>query len=72
VYLAPEVVTRNYDAAADVYSVGVLCFQLLTGRFPYWPSNNFKAPTMNEVTHPPSSTTYQNALLRRFISFRLG
>uniref|UniRef100_A0A7S1X9N0 Calcium-dependent protein kinase n=1 Tax=Tetraselmis chuii TaxID=63592 RepID=A0A7S1X9N0_9CHLO len=49
VYLAPEVVTRNYDAAADVYSVGVLCFQLLTGRFPYWPSNNFKAPTMNEL-----------------------
>jgi len=49
VYLAPEVVTRNYDSAADVYSVGVLCFQLLTGRFPYWPSNNFKAPSMNEL-----------------------
>mmetsp|Transcript_13911 Transcript_13911/g.32843 ORF Transcript_13911/g.32843 Transcript_13911/m.32843 type:complete len:375 (-) Transcript_13911:805-1929(-) len=49
VYLAPEVVTRNYSKQADIYSVGVLCFQLLTGRFPYWPSNSFKAPTLNEV-----------------------
>ena len=49
VYIAPEVVLRNYGKEADVYSVGVLCFQLLTGRFPYWPSNKFKAPTMNQL-----------------------
>mmetsp|Transcript_29146 Transcript_29146/g.82169 ORF Transcript_29146/g.82169 Transcript_29146/m.82169 type:complete len:600 (+) Transcript_29146:92-1891(+) len=49
VYLAPEVINRSYSSPADLYSVGVLCFQLLTGRFPYWPSNKFKAPTMNEL-----------------------
>lgn len=48
-YLAPEVVGQCYREEADVYSAGVLAFQLMTGRYPYWPSMDFKAPTMKEL-----------------------
>lgn len=49
IYLAPEVVKQSYRQEADVYSAGVLAFQLLTGRYPYWPSMKFKAPTMHQL-----------------------
>jgi calcium-dependent protein kinase len=31
-YCAPEVILRNYGKEADLWSVGVLTYQLLTGR----------------------------------------
>eukprot|EP00798_Chlamydomonas_sp_ICE-L_P021458 gene21458-28430_t len=35
-YMAPELVLQAYDGKSDVWSVGMIAYQLLTGRFPYW------------------------------------
>ncbi|GAX73995.1 hypothetical protein CEUSTIGMA_g1445.t1 [Chlamydomonas eustigma] len=35
-YMAPELVMQSYDEKCDVWSVGMLTYQMLTGRFPYW------------------------------------
>ena len=37
-YMAPEVILQEYDAQADMWSVGMLMYQLLTGTFPFWDS----------------------------------
>ena len=34
-YMAPEVINRSYGAEADVWSCGVVAYQLLTGRLPF-------------------------------------
>jgi len=34
-YMAPEVVSQRYEQAADLWSAGVMCFQLLSGRLPF-------------------------------------
>jgi len=49
IYIAPEVAGKCYGSKADIYSAGVMCFQLLTGRYPYWPTMDFKPPTMSEL-----------------------
>ena len=35
VYMAPEVFTRNYDYRCDYWSIGVIMFSMLSGRFPF-------------------------------------
>lgn len=35
-YMAPEVIKQQYDCKADVWSAGIMMWQLLTGRFPFW------------------------------------
>eukprot|EP00195_Chlamydomonas_chlamydogama_P002656 CAMPEP_0202921416 /NCGR_PEP_ID=MMETSP1392-20130828/77385_1 /ASSEMBLY_ACC=CAM_ASM_000868 /TAXON_ID=225041 /ORGANISM="Chlamydomonas chlamydogama, Strain SAG 11-48b" /LENGTH=597 /DNA_ID=CAMNT_0049614987 /DNA_START=209 /DNA_END=2002 /DNA_ORIENTATION=+ len=35
-YMAPELVMQCYDEKSDIWSVGMLAYQLLTGRFPFW------------------------------------
>ncbi|CAG9461037.1 unnamed protein product [Pedinophyceae sp. YPF-701] len=36
VYMAPEVVMQQYNEKCDTWSAGMLMFQLLTGRWPFW------------------------------------
>ena len=38
VYMAPEVILQDYGPQADLWSVGMLLYQLLTGTFPFWDS----------------------------------
>ena len=38
VYMAPEVFQRDYGREADLWSAGVMLYQLLSGRFPFWRS----------------------------------
>jgi len=35
-YMAPEVIEQSYGKAADLWSVGMVAYQLLTGRFCFW------------------------------------
>lgn len=46
-YMAPELVMQSYDERADVWSVGMLTYQLLTGRFPFW--DDVRSQTLTDV-----------------------
>ncbi|CAI7737688.1 unnamed protein product [Closterium sp. NIES-53] len=41
-YVAPEVLTGEYGYAADVWSLGVLLFIMLSGRPPFWGNSNLE------------------------------
>lgn len=36
VFMAPEVFQRNYSFESDLWSLGILVYQLVAGRFPFW------------------------------------
>lgn len=53
-YMAPERLTgRPYDGKSDVYSVGVLLYQMLCGRPPFMSSGNLMDMVLAHINHPP-------------------
>jgi len=34
-YISPDIFNEEYDEKCDVWSCGIMLFQLLTGKFPY-------------------------------------
>mmetsp|Transcript_31145 Transcript_31145/g.78689 ORF Transcript_31145/g.78689 Transcript_31145/m.78689 type:complete len:607 (-) Transcript_31145:334-2154(-) len=50
VYMSPEVVAREYSFAADCWSAGILCFQFMAGRYPYWDCRRIPSQvTLNQL-----------------------
>ena len=47
--MAPELIMQNYGEKADVWSVGMLTYQLLTGHFPYW--NDITKCSLKQLWH---------------------
>jgi serine/threonine-protein kinase PpkA len=52
-YMAPEMLKNRADLRADVYSLGVILFELLTGRLPFEPSEE-AGVVLREDDGPPS------------------
>jgi len=51
-YMAPEqAMGRAVDARADLYALGVIAFQLLTGQLPYWAENSALL-MLKQITEP--------------------
>jgi len=46
-YMSPELVLQNYDEKCDIWGVGMLTYQLLTGGFPYW--DDVRTKSLTEV-----------------------
>ena len=41
-YIAPEVLQKNYDSKCDLWSTGVICYLLLCGNPPFYGDTNEK------------------------------
>jgi calcium-dependent protein kinase len=46
-YMAPEVIKQAYTEKADIWSSGIMMYQLLTGKFPFW--DNVRECTLQQV-----------------------
>ncbi|HVB24926.1 MAG TPA: protein kinase [Ktedonobacteraceae bacterium] len=54
-YVAPELfeTNRKADAGSDLYSLGVLLFEMVTGRLPFFAENQIALVTMHMNAQPP-------------------
>lgn len=59
-YMAPEVIMQEYGPPADLWSIGMLLYQLLTGTFPFWDS--VQNISLQQVGRPSSMHRLNPAL----------
>lgn len=49
VYMAPEIFQRDYSTQADLWSLGVMLYQLFAARFPFWEGRDCSATKLEDV-----------------------
>jgi len=61
-YVAPETVEAATEPRSDIYSLGVVFFEMLTGSLPFRGENAFAVLRSHCVTPPPSPSSLNRAL----------
>jgi len=51
-YMAPEMINGYYDEKADLFSIGIILCQLLTGWHPFYVPGDDEAKVKAKITHP--------------------
>ena len=63
-YIAPEAALgQDVDGRSDLYALGVVAFELLTGALPFWSTNMVHLALAHVQKQPPSLTSYEPELL---------
>lgn len=63
-YMAPELFGGHVDQRCDVYSVGILLYQMLTGYLPFDGASDWRICLHHQETQPPLPTFYNPSLPR--------
>lgn len=60
-YMSPEQIqgVKNIDHRADIYSLGVTLFQMLTGRLPFEGENAWEVVSQHYLREPPTLALYR-------------
>ncbi len=69
-YMAPEMLRRKGDQRSDIYSLGVIFFECLTGKVPFEGENEWevlKAHEERAVVFPPEVPQRLQSMLRRML-----